>query len=156
MQGRAIDWDPFVISPQFGTPATAWQVIEVRLRTGLSGAGETFWTNTTRTQYGGLSPGKSTRIGAIGDGEWHTYRLRPRWHAEQRIILLCLDPPRATPDAPADFAVDFVRIADPREPGQVGTEPRWDFSGDSSGWSTTADLTAVPSADALRVYRRPS
>lgn len=156
LQGRAVDWDPFVVSPQFEIAATAWQVIELRLRTDRGGGAEVFWTGTTQSQYGGFTPGKSTRFEVIGDGEWHTYRLRPWWHTEGRIILLRLDLPRAAPDAPTDFAVDFLRIVDLGEPAGAVTEPRWDFTDGAAGWSAEGDLSAEPTADGLHVRVGPA
>lgn len=153
MTGVIADWDPFVIGPQFDIPATAWQVIEVRLKTDLGGKGELFWTNTTETQFGGFSPGKETAFQVIGDGRWHTYRVRPYWHTEGRIILLRLDLPRSEPaDAGRrSFAVDFIRIVDLGEPAQAGAETHWDLRARPDAWRAEGGATVESTAEGLRV-----
>ncbi len=153
MTGTIADWDPFVIGPQFDIPATAWQVIEVRLRTDQGGSGEFFWTNTTESQYGGFSPGKETPFEVIGDGQWHTYRVRPYWHTEGRIILLRLDLPRPEPaDAGRrSFAVDFIRIVDLGEPAQLGADTHWDLRAQPEAWTAEGGATVEPTAEGLRV-----
>ncbi|MEA3403732.1 MAG: glycoside hydrolase family 99-like domain-containing protein [Armatimonadota bacterium] len=157
MQGRIMDWDPFVTSPQFEIPATAWQVIEVRLKTDCPGTAEFFWTNTTRSRFGGFSPGKETRFEVTGDGQWHVYRVRPYWHTEERIILLRLDLPRreteGLPEAEArpTFAVDYIRIVDLGEPASESRENAWDFSQAAEGWAATGDASAEATDEGLRV-----
>ncbi|MGD9498047.1 MAG: glycoside hydrolase family 99-like domain-containing protein [Armatimonadota bacterium] len=151
--GTIADWDPFVVSPRFDVPATAWQVVELRLKTDLEGTGEILWTNTTETQYGGFSPGKETPFAVQGDGEWHTYRVRPYWHTEGSIILLRLDLPRPEPAqaGQATFALDFVRIIDLGEPERVRTEPSWDLRARPDSWAPEGDLNAVATPQGVRV-----
>ncbi|MGC9316742.1 MAG: glycoside hydrolase family 99-like domain-containing protein [Armatimonadota bacterium] len=151
LQGRIVDWDPFVTSPQFEIAATAWQVIEVRLRTDCPGTAEFFWTNTTESPYGGFSPGKETRFEVAGDGQWHVYRVRPYWHTEERIILLRLDLPRSEPGAGHTFAVDYVRILDLGRPASEGRQSSWDFTRGAEGWSATGDAGMQPADEGLRL-----
>jgi len=153
MQGTIADWDPFVVAPRFDIPATAWQAVEVRLRTDLGGAAEVFWTNTTETQFGGFSPGKETKFDVIGDDQWHTYRVRPYWHTEGRIILLRLDLPRpeASEAGQRTFAVDWVRIVDLGEPADVGADTRWDLRETPGAWVGADGATAEVTADGLRL-----
>ncbi len=134
MIGRATDWDPFVTSPQFEIAATPWQVVELRLRSRIGGMAEIFWTNTTQTQYEGFSPGKETAFEVTGDGQWHTYRIQPWWHAEERIILLRLDLPRTEPADPYEFAVDYIRVVDPGAPAAVPGDGDWRLP--AEGWET--------------------
>ena len=152
MQGRIMDWDPFVRSPQFEIPTTPWQRIEMRLKTDCDGGGEFFWTNTTESKYGGFSPGKETHFRIIGDNQWHEYQVYPFWQTEKKIILLRLDLPRP---AEADhgkktFAVDWVRIVDLGEPTSVTTEPSWDFANSTLGWEPIDGATIVATADGLK------
>ena len=83
-----INWDPFLTLDVLSEPieATPTQLIEVRLNSPVEGTAEFFWTNTTEGPYGGFSPGKETPF-KVKRG-WHTYRVRPFWQAEGRIIKL--------------------------------------------------------------------
>jgi len=144
LQGRIMDWDPFLRGPEFEISATPWQIIEVRMKTDCGGGGEVFWTNTTESPYGGFSPGKETPFTILGDGQWHTYQIRPYWHKEGKIILLRLD--FAKPD-PADagkktFAVDTIRIVEPTEAASPQTQAAWDFTKGAAGW-TGGEATAT-------------
>lgn len=152
LQGRIMDWDPFVRSPQFEIAASPRQAIQLRLKTDCGGDGEFFWTNTTESQYGGFSPGKETHFSVIGDNEWHVYQVFPFWHREGNIILLRLDLPR--PD-PADagkktFAVDYIRIVEFAEAGAPRTEPTWDFTG-GSAWVAIEGASLRPTDDGMEV-----
>ena len=133
LQGTIVDWDPFLIGPQFAIPATPWQAVEVRLKTDGGGDGEIFWTNTTQTQYGGFSPGKETRFAVTGDNEWHEVRIQPYWQGEGKIILLRLDLP-AVRGGQKTFAIDWIRIVDLGAAAPV-KEERWSFAGGLQGWT---------------------
>ncbi len=143
MQGRIMDWDPFVRSPQFEVPATPWQFIEVRLRTDCGGDAEFFWTNTTQSKYDGFSPGKETHFPVIGDNDWHVYQVYPYWHAEKKIILLRLDLPKPAPAEAGKrtFAVDYIRIVDLGGPPTVRTRAEWDFRKAPAEWTATQDVS---------------
>lgn len=133
LQGLIVDWDPFVISPQFEIPATPWQIIELRLKTDDDGTGEIYWTNTTETQYGGFSPHKRTPFTIKGDNEWHVYRVQPFWQGERKIILIRLDFPPVN-GGPKSFALDWIRIVDMGTPKMLQAS-RWDFAQGRQGWT---------------------
>jgi hypothetical protein len=146
LQGRIDDWDPWVTSPLFEIPASAYQVIELRLKTDCGGQAEVFWTNTQETPHGGFSPGKETHFAVRGDGQWHEYRIFPFWQAEQKIIMLRLDFPR-----PADadkgkktFALEWLRIAELPKAAASATTAAWDFAQGPAGWEpVSADSAGV-------------
>lgn len=156
LQGRIMDWDPFVRGPQFEIRATPYQRIEVRLKTDCGGDGEFFWTNTTKSKYGGFSPGKETHFTVIGDNQWHEYRVYPFWQSEKKIVLLRLDLPRpsASGKGKKSFAVDFVRIVDLGTPTEVLTSPGWDFTGELHGWEPQNGGEATATAAGLRFMTR--
>lgn len=158
LQGRLMDWDPFLRGPQFEIAATPYQRIELRMKTDCEGGGEVFWTNTTESAYGGFSPGKETPFQIIGDGQWHEYRIYPFWHNEKKIILLRLDFAR-----PADadkgtktFAVDYLRIVDLGTPTQITADPVWDFTKGGHGWEAQDGGTAVAEPVGLRFTNGPA
>ncbi len=155
--GRITSWDPFVRGPQFEIPATAYQHIELRIKSDCDGQGDLFWTNTTESPYGGFLPKKKTPFRIVGDGAWHVYRVYPFWHMEKKIVLLRLDFPRPAeanpgesasdpPSRPNTFAVDYVRIVDLGQPHVVATQPEWNFVGESHGWHAAegGDIEATP------------
>lgn len=134
LRTTVIGWDPILVHEVFREPlpATATQVIEIRMLAPRAGRAEFFWTNTTQTQYGGFSPGKQTAF-SVRPG-WHTYRVRPFWQAEGRIIRLRLDlPPLETGEASAEYQIDFIRILEMGS-GELAVEPSWVFSQDICGW----------------------
>jgi hypothetical protein len=153
LQGRIMDWDPFVRSPEFDIPATPWQTVEVRLKTDCAGGGEVFWTGTTQSQYGGFSPGKETPFTIIGDNEWHVYQVRPYWHREGKIVLLRLDLPRPDPadNGKKTFAVDYIRVTEPVEAAAPQTEAHWDFTKSAGGWTGGNGATAEKTDAGLRI-----
>ncbi len=136
LSGRIMDWDPFVRGPVFEIPATPYQRIEMRIKTDCDGSGDLFWTNTTKSKYGGFSPGKQTPFRIIGDGAWHEYHVYPFWHKEERIVLLRLDFPKPSEadNGKKTFAVDYLRIVDLGEPQVLTTQPEWDFASGVLGW----------------------
>ena len=132
--------DPILAQDALGTPLPArpTQAIEVRLFARASGHAEFFWTNTTQTQYGGFLPGKQTSF-AIQPG-WHTYRVRPFWQAEGKIIKLRFDLP-GTSDGSREgqtYQIDFIRIL---ELGSSGEAQRadWAFGEGGGGWRIEGD-----------------
>ncbi|HID08267.1 MAG TPA: hypothetical protein EYP10_14095, partial [Armatimonadetes bacterium] len=128
LTARAINWDPFLTSPQFELPARPWQCIEVRMKADRDGTAEFFWTNTTKTRYGGFSPGKETTFAVIGDNQWRTYRIHPLWHAEGKIILLRFDMFNE-----CAFAVDYIRIIELNVP-PVREQSVFSFQHDCDDW----------------------
>jgi hypothetical protein len=128
LTGRLMDWDPWVTSPQFAIPATPWQRIEFRLKTDCGGAGQIYFTNTTETQYGGFTPGKSVDWQVNGDGEWHTYTVYPFWGAEKKIIMVRLDLARVEGEqkGKATFSLDWFRVVGLDAPPKSSTPPKWE------------------------------
>lgn len=153
LQGRIMDWDPFVRSPEFEILATPWQMVEIRLKTDCGGVGEIFWTGTTESPYGGFSPGKETPFTIVGDNEWHTYRIYPYWHREGKIILLRLDLPKPEPPGAGKniFAVDYVRILEPAEAASPRTEASWDFTQGLLDWSGAEGAEVEATQDGVSI-----
>lgn len=126
--------DPYIASNVFASavPATAAQIIELRMRSPRTGLAEFFWTNTTETQYGGFWPGKQTRF-RLKPG-WHTYYIRPFWQGEKQIIRLRLDfPGILPPTAPQTYEIDYIRIVE-LAAGEL-VKPEWDFAEGAEGWT---------------------
>ncbi len=141
LRGKIADWDPFLPSPRFEIQATAWQAIELRLKTTCEGQGQIYWTGTTESEHGGFSGEKVTGFDVIGDGEWHEYRIMPYWHQEGQIILLRLDLPKLPDgDESHDFAVDWIRVVELARADDPRTDPYWDFA---AGDAWTADETGT-------------
>ncbi|MHB9006201.1 MAG: glycoside hydrolase family 99-like domain-containing protein [Limisphaerales bacterium] len=105
---RSVGSDPILelVAP-LEIRASPWQFVEVRLRTRRDGMAEWFWSNTPEGRYGGFAQEKTTRFQVRGDGAWHTWRVFPFWHTEDRIVRLRLD----LFDG-ADFVVDTIRIGE--------------------------------------------
>ncbi len=80
--------DPFIASPAFVVEASPWQVVEFEAKTVSGGVGELFWM-----PEGAPKPQQkwSARFDWIGDGQWHTYNVRPFWHGAKRVTRLRLD-----------------------------------------------------------------
>jgi len=152
--GRITNWDPFVRSPQFEIPASPWQRIDVRLKTDCGGEAEFFWTNTTKSKYGGFSPGKETRFGVYGDGRWHVYHVFPFWQKEGKIVLLRLDLPRPPEQdyGKRSFAVDWIRIVDLGEPASATSRRQWRFPEDASEFTPVGSARMVRRSDGIEVW----
>jgi len=144
LSGRITDWDPFITSPPLDFEATPWQQVEIRARLSKSGPGQVFYTNTLDTPYGGFSPEKHFGIDFIGGDEVRSYRVRPFWQAEKRIIRLRLDLP-----GEGEFAIDAIRIVDSGPTGEP-VEPKWRFARDTLGWQT--EQAAVRATDDALEY----
>ncbi|MCS7239064.1 MAG: glycoside hydrolase family 99-like domain-containing protein [Thermoguttaceae bacterium] len=126
--------DPILVHEVFTLPlpATAFQVIEIRLFAPRTGLAEFFWTNTTKTQYGGFSPEKRTPF-TIRPG-WGVYRIRPFWQAEGQIIRLRLDlPPLEPADSSPEYRIDYIRIVELETPREF-QPAEWDFRAGAVGW----------------------
>ncbi|MBC7288622.1 MAG: hypothetical protein H5T86_11400, partial [Armatimonadetes bacterium] len=135
-----VDWDPFLSTGVFDEPivATPTQVIEVRLKAPAKGSAEFFWTNTTETQYEGFSPGKETHF-EVQEG-WHTYRVRPFWQGEGKIIKLRFDPPGSREGAAqaGRYEVDYIRVIELGR-AQPPVPANWDFSDGPQGWTVDGE-----------------
>ncbi|MGQ9769732.1 MAG: SUMF1/EgtB/PvdO family nonheme iron enzyme [Thermogutta sp.] len=134
LRTKVLDWDPIIVHEVFDPPfsATATQVIEIRLFAPRAGQAEFFWTNTTEGPYEGFSPGKETQF-SVKPG-WNTYRVRPFWQAEGKIVRLRFDlPSREAGEEPPEYQIDFIRIVELGPPGLPGPS-EWDFSQGLCGW----------------------
>jgi len=139
LTGRITDWDPFLFSPTFDIAPSPWQRIEVRMKCTKGGGCEFFWANGEKTQYEGFAPGKETPFEVIGDDQFHTYLIRPFWHAEKKIVRLRFDLMRDE----GEFAVDWIRVVDPGAP-PLRAEPVWDFAdGDAGGWEAAEGIEGM-------------
>lgn len=102
--------DPIWTGPVFeGFAASPWQVVELTMKSDVSGHGDVFWTGTTQTQYGGFAGEKKTGFEVIGDGEFRTYRIEPFWQAEKKIIRMRLDFPE---QAGGHYAIRALRVVE--------------------------------------------
>jgi len=132
LSGRAVDWDPILMAPPVDFEAGPWQTIEIHMSHTTGGDGQVFFTNTLDSPYGGFLPEKQLTFGISGDGEMHTYVLRPFWQAEKRIIRLRLDVPNT-----GAFAIDSIRVLSPVE-AVTPAAPDFDFTRGDCGWSADA------------------
>ncbi|MCX7887592.1 MAG: glycoside hydrolase family 99-like domain-containing protein [Verrucomicrobiae bacterium] len=108
--------DSMFFSPRLDAfPATPWQVVELVMRSDVSGAAECFWTNTTEGRYGGFSAQKRTPF-RLAAGGWRSYRLEPYWQAEGEIVRLRFDLPEGVAGR---YAVKSVRIIEQPPVGKV-------------------------------------
>lgn len=102
--------DPIWTGPVFeGFEASPWQVVELTMKSDVSGHGDVFWTGTTQTPYGGFSGEKKTGFEVVGDGEFRSYRIEPFWQAEKKIIRLRLDFPE---QAGGHYAIRSLRVVE--------------------------------------------
>ncbi len=156
LQGRIMNWDPFVRSPQFEIAATPWQRIDIRLKTDCGGSAEFFWTNTTEGKYNGFSSGKETRFSVIGDNQWHVYRVYPFWQTEKKIVLLRLDLPRPAEqdNGRKTFAVSWIRVVDMGAPAP-GARTAWRFPRDAADFSALEGARARAVAEGLEIVTSP-
>ncbi len=126
---QAVGSDPILeLQPRLNIPVTPWQVVELRLQADHDGMAELFWSGTDQGHYGGFAQEKATRFPVTGDGAWHTYRLRPFWHAERQLMRLRFD----VYDA-ARFEVDSLRVMEP-DMAAATTSAEFDFRTDNAGW----------------------
>jgi len=126
---RAIGSDPILeLRPLLDFVASAFQLVEIRLRADQDGTAELFWSNTSTGRYGGFSQDRSTRFNVVGDEQWHTYRLLPCWQTEGRIMRLRFD----VYDG-ARFDLDFLRVVNLPKPDTT-TRTDFDFSKTLAGW----------------------
>lgn len=129
LKARGLGSDPILeYQPRLEVPAAPWDVVELRLKADRDGEAEIFWSNTTTGRYGGFSQEKSTRFPVRGDGEFHTYRVRPFWHADGKIVRLRFD----LYDA-ASFELDLLRIVK-RVGAATPVEASFDFVAGAAGW----------------------
>lgn len=149
--GRGIGSDPILeFKPHLDIPAAPWDVIEMRLKADHDGSAEIFWSGTDQGVHGGFSQEKTTRFDVIGDNAWHTYRVRPFWHAERRIVRLRFD----LYDA-ASFELDSFRvIKSAGNPVQV--EPVFDFSQGMGSWRAVDGAALASTVEGLAMTTRES
>ncbi|MCC6727880.1 MAG: glycoside hydrolase family 99-like domain-containing protein [Chthonomonadales bacterium] len=115
LQFRCEGSDPILdYARPFAVEASPWQAIEVRMKADRPGMVEIFWSGTTEGPDGGLSQDKVARISALGDAQWHTYRVLPFWQKERRIVRLRFDPYDG-----ARFALASLRVVE----AERGSQP---------------------------------
>lgn len=136
---RGAGSDPILeLFTRLAVPASAWQVLAIRLKADRDGLAEVFWGSTDQGKYGGFSQEKSLRFPVRGDGVSREYRLRPFWHPEGRLVRLRLD----LYDG-ARFELDSLRLVEPIVPA-VHAGGAFEFVGTSGGW-WAGEGTAVES-----------
>ncbi len=114
-------------SPLFDIPAKPWQYVEIELKTDDNGTGLMYYSNTTDEPYHGFRPGLYAQFGVTGDGEYHTYTIRPFWQKQGTIKHLRFDPPGKS------VSIRAIRIVD-MNPGEPSTATSWQFKNSSAGW----------------------
>ncbi len=148
---RATGSDPILeYRPLLDLPASARQVVEIRLRADRNGTAELFWSNTTNGPYGGFDQEKTLRFGVRGDGQWHTYRLLPFWHRAGKIVRLRFDVYDGT-----RFDLASIRVVDLGS-GPAAAQTEFDFSRGVEGWQWLEPLdgaAAVSAPGAGRIER---
>ena len=97
--------DPFITSPTFSldTPRNTHEVV-FRAKTTVGGPGELFYS---RPGDRAAPQHLATSFQWIGDGEWHTYRIRPLWAGQPKIVSLRIDMPA---DAKVQTTFESVAI----------------------------------------------
>ena len=95
------------------TSATS-QLLRFRVRTAAGGRTEIFWATEDSPQ---LAQRKSCRFEMLGDGQWHTYEVRPFWPSGKRVVKLRLDPPQT---APVGTKVEVAEISVHDSPDGIG------------------------------------
>ncbi|NOX54515.1 MAG: hypothetical protein GXP27_08765, partial [Planctomycetes bacterium] len=130
-----VNWDPILVHSALPEPiqATPTQIVAIRLHSPTTGVAELFWTGTTRGRYGGFAPEKRTPF-ELRPG-WHTYRVRPFWQGEGKIVKLRLDLPgiRGGEDSEQTYQIDWIRIIDLGTSGPA-VPAAWDFADGTQGW----------------------
>ncbi|NOS69197.1 MAG: prolyl oligopeptidase family serine peptidase [Verrucomicrobia bacterium] len=143
---RAIGSDPILeLQPRLNIPVTPWQVVEIRLKADHDGIAELFWSGTDQGRYGGFAQEKTTRFPVTGDGAWHTYRLRPFWHAERQLVRLRFDVYDAT-----RYELESIRVIEPAL-STATTNAEFDFRTDGSTWRGEDGATVTNQPGALLV-----
>ena len=143
---RGAGADPILeYQPGLDLTAGVWSVVEVRLKADRDGTAELFWSNTRAGRYGGFSQDKAVRFPVRGDQSWRTYRIRPGWHPEGRIVRLRLD----LYDA-AQFELDSIQVVEPGAP-QAPVPASFDFTRGLAGWHGEDGARVESDRDALRI-----
>jgi len=83
--------DPFVTSATFGLdkPSNLHEVV-IRARTTVGGKGELFYS---RPGDRAAPQELAQSFNWVADGEWHTYRIRPFWAGQPKVVSLRIDMP---------------------------------------------------------------
>jgi len=130
-----VDWDPILVHDVLPEPfrATPTQVVEVRIKSPVADVAELFWTGTTEGRYGGFAAEKRTPF-TLRPG-WQTYRVRPFWQGEGRIVKLRLDLPgvKRGEEAQQTYQIDWIRIIE-LGPSGPPVAADWDFADGTQGW----------------------
>jgi len=97
--------DPFVTIPGFtiGKPSNLHEVV-FRAKCTASGLGELFYS---RPGDRAAPQSLAQPFQWIGDGKWHTYRVRPYWAGQPKIVSLRLDMPA---DPSVQTTIDYLAI----------------------------------------------
>ena len=148
-RAKASGHDPFIVLDTIDIPALPSQFFEFRLRTNFSGSGELFYTNTAEGPYGGFNSQKLVRWTAVGDEQFHVYRIYPNWTSEKKIVKLRLDFPNL-PQGNSDgvwYELDWIRLVDLNFAKAPAVKPDWNFSAVKDGWTTPDGSKAAPGAN---------
>jgi hypothetical protein len=126
---RAAGSDPILeLRSPLDISASAFQVVEIRLKADRDGTAELFWSNTSTGRYGGFAQEKSTRFNVLGDSQWRPYRLLPCWQTEGRIVRLRFDMYDG-----ARFELDSIRVLELPTVSSTN-KADFDFKKGMEGW----------------------
>ena len=135
LKGRAVDWDPILLGPVFEIAATPTQCLEIKMKATETTGAELFWTETLEGQYGGFNQNKHESFSVLGDGEFHTYRIHPFWHAAGKIVRLRIDPPNK-----GRFEIASISVVD--NPRMARSDAQaWTFDKDTQDWHAWQDIS---------------
>lgn len=150
---QASGHDPFIVLESLDIPALPSQVFEFRLKTNFSGNAELFFTNSTEGPYGGFTQQKTAAWEAIGDGQFHTYRIFPNWADEKNIVKLRFDFPNL-PQVHSDdvwYELDWIRIVDLDFAKVPAVKPDWNFTAIKEGWMPLDGSQAEPESNGWKI-----
>jgi len=152
-RAKAAGRDPFITLDAIDIPALPSQFVEFRLRTNSTGTAELYYTNTAEGQHGGFDARKIAQWNAIGDEQFHVYRIYPNWSAEQKIVKLRLDFPNLNPENIDGvwYELDWIRLIDLNFAQAAVVKPDWNFTVLKEGWAAPDGSKAEPSSNGWKI-----
>lgn len=133
--------DPILFSPTMDIPMKKGLILEIRMKSAVELTGELYFTDTHEGRFGGFSAEKRRTWKIYGDGEWHTYRIRPGWNGLSKILKLRIDPgsPIAEYWGKESFAMAWVKVIDLDYDSLRPSVPQWDFTQENTAEWKLAD-----------------
>lgn len=133
LQGRTVDWDPFLRCADVHIPARAGDYLRLRIKADTAGEGQLFWANTLDGKHGGLQESKSTRFHIPASKELQDIYIFPFWHTEGTIRQLRLDFYDKL-----QFSIAELAVLNRSDIIASSQETLWEFNADheAPGWMT--------------------